>query len=103
MVLSARSPDEALRYCRENKGGIDLILADVVLPGMNGSDLVNRIREVSPSIRVMYVTGFDAALAIQHGVDPKRDVIVMKPFSQELLAGKVRQVLGLSGGTGSAT
>ena len=86
-----------MQYCRENKGGVDLILADVVLPGMSGSDLVNRIREFSPSIRVLYVTGFDAALVIQHGVDPKRDVIVMKPFSQELLAAKVRQVLGFDG------
>jgi two-component system, cell cycle sensor histidine kinase and response regulator CckA len=96
-VVEARSPGEALQYCRDNKGGIDLILADVVLPGMSGSDLVNRIREFSPSTRVLYVTGFDAALAIQHGVDPARDVVVMKPFSQELLAAKVRQVLGSEG------
>jgi PAS domain S-box-containing protein len=93
-IIEARSPGEALEYCRENKGGIDLILADVVLPGMSGADLVNRIREFSPSTRVLYVTGFDAALAIQHGVDPARDMVVMKPFSQELLAAKVRQVLG---------
>jgi len=102
-VVEARFPDEALEYCRQNKGGIDLILADVRLPNMSGSDLVSRIREFSPSIKVLYVTGFDAALAIQNGVDPKRDVIVMKPFSQELLALKVRQVLGLPGAAGSAT
>jgi two-component system cell cycle sensor histidine kinase/response regulator CckA len=96
-VIEARLPGEALQYCCENKGGIDLILADVVLPGMSGSGLMNRIREVSPSVKVLYVTGFDAALAIQYGVDPARDVVVMKPFSQELLAGKVRQVLGSKG------
>jgi DNA-binding response OmpR family regulator len=96
-VVEARSPHEALQYGRDHLVGIDLILADVVLPEMSGSELVNRMRTFSPDVRVLYVTGFDSAQAVQHGVDPARDVMVMKPFSQEFLASKVRQVLDFKG------
>jgi PAS domain S-box-containing protein len=92
-VYEAPSADEALRHGREHSGRVDLILADVVLPGINGADLVARIRESCPQAKVLYVTGFDERLAIQHGVDPARDAILMKPFKQELLAAKVRQIL----------
>ncbi len=101
-VIEAQSPGEALQYGRDRQGGIDLILADVVLPGMSGSELVNRMREFSPGVRVLYVTGFDSAQAIQHGVDPACDVMVMKPFTQEFLASKVRQVLDSKGESGGA-
>jgi DNA-binding response OmpR family regulator len=78
---------------RENRGGIDLLLADVVLPGMSGSDLTERVREICPLVKVLYITGFDTHLAREHGVDPASDTIVMKPFKQDVLLAKVRQVL----------
>ncbi len=102
-VIEAQSPGEALQYGRDRQGGIDLILADVVLPGMSGSELVNRMHEFFPAVRVLYVTGFDSAQVIQHGVDPARDVVVMKPFTQEFLASKVRQVLDVEGVSGGAS
>lgn len=99
-VYEAPSAAEALRHGREHRGGIDLILADVVLPGMNGADLVARVREFCPAAKVLYVTGFDAHLAVQHGVDPARDPILMKPFNQELLSARVRQILDAAGASG---
>ena len=99
-VVEASSAEDALRQAGEHRGEIDLVIADVVLPGMNGAGLVARIREACPAAKVLYVTGFDAALASQHGVDPERDAVVMKPFRQELLAAKVRQVLDAAGTSG---
>ena len=92
-VLDATSPDEAIRMGREYQGSIDLVLADVVLPEMSGVALVDQLRKTRPGIKALFVTGFDERSAVERGVNLKADAVLMKPYKQEALAFKIRQVL----------
>ncbi|MEI8123002.1 MAG: ATP-binding protein [bacterium] len=92
-VLETASPEETMRLCREHQGRIHMIVADVVLPGMSGVALAQRIREFHPAAKVLHVTGVDQRAAMEHGLDLTRDSVLMKPYTQEELALKVRQIL----------
>jgi PAS domain S-box-containing protein len=92
-VLNVGGAKEALRICQERKASIDLILTDVVLPEINGSSLVAEARKMRHDFRAIFMTGFGSQSAIQHGLDLTRDEVVMKPYSAEELARKVRRVL----------
>ena len=92
-VLETASPDETIRLNREYKGRIDMVVADVVLPGMSGVTLAQQILELRPSTKVLHVTGVDQRSAMEHGLDLQRDSVLMKPYTQEELARRVRQML----------
>lgn len=92
-ILETSSVDEAMRLCRDAKPRVSMVLADVILPGTSGVMLMERIRALDPGVKVLYVTGFDLRSAADHGVDLVRDSVLMKPFKQDELARKVRQML----------
>jgi len=94
-VLAVASPEEALQICSDPDKTIQLIVADIVLPGMSGTVLVKQIKRMKPGIKVLFVTGFDHESAIKYGVDPVLDHILVKPFKQEALAGKLREILDM--------
>ncbi len=92
-VIEAASGDAALAVYESHHGHIDLLLTDVVMPGMSGPDLVERLRGVLPSLRVIYMSGYaDDALA-RHGVLDGGTVLLHKPFSPDVLLRCVRRVL----------
>ncbi len=93
-VLAVARPDEALKTCADVTREIDLIISDVVLPEMSGVVLMKQIQEFKPGIKTLYVTGFDQESAEKYGVDPVSDHILVKPYKQEELAWKVRDILG---------
>lgn len=93
-VLAVSSPEDALKLCSDVSREVHLIVSDVVLPGMSGAVLMRKILGFKPDVKALYVTGFDRESAIKYGVDPVFDHMLVKPYKQEDLAGKVRELLG---------
>jgi len=92
-VLFASTPDEAIGIAAEHKGRIDLLLTDVVMPGMNGGDLARHIINVHPGIRCLFMSGYTANVIAHRGVLNEGVNFIQKPFSGMELAGFVRDAL----------
>ncbi len=97
-VLEAGNAAEALQVGQNHAGHIDLLLTDVVMPGMSGHGLAAELRRQRPDVRVLYMSGF-ALMRAQHetlemnaGLDPGSPILP-KPFSAESLTQKVAEVL----------
>ncbi len=97
-VLSTTSPEEAVTIVTEHDGTIDLLLTDVIMPGMNGRDLAVRIRELSPGIHVLYTSGYTANVILTRGLVDRGDAFVQKPFSTSELASRVRSLIDAAAG-----
>jgi two-component system cell cycle sensor histidine kinase/response regulator CckA len=92
-VLAARDGSDAIRIEEGHTGPIDLLLSDVIMPGLNGPDLAQRLLSRRPSLRVLYVSGFTSHLATRLGTIGARAGFLQKPFTPDRLARKVREVL----------
>ncbi len=93
-VLEASTPGEAMRIARERNGGFDLLLTDVVMPEMNGSDLADQLYSLCSGFETLFMSGYPATV-IGHGVVVEKGVnFIQKPFSQQELAARVNEVLG---------
>ena len=92
-VLTAENGPAAQLIAEQRKGEIDLLLTDVVMPGMLGSELALRITEADPQVRVLFMSGYAPPVLVNGGTLPFNATMVDKPFSAVLLLGKVRQVL----------
>ena len=90
-VLSASSGEEALSVAGAYDGAIDLLLTDVVMPGMKGPELAQRLRALRPGLRVLLMSGY-AADVVTSG-DLKDAALVAKPFSPASLSRTVRNAL----------
>ena len=92
-VIEAPSGAEALQLAGAHAGAIDLVLTDVVMPEMSGRILADRLAAERPGIRVLFMSGYTDDAIVHHGVlEPGRSLIV-KPFTREALARRVREVL----------
>jgi signal transduction histidine kinase len=92
-VLEAHDADAALGLLERNDVHLDLLLSDVVLPGMNGRQLADEIRRRQPDVRVLFMSGYGPEAILQHGpIEPGTEVI-QKPVTQEMLADRIRHVL----------
>jgi DNA-binding NtrC family response regulator len=92
-VLSAADGMEALEVDRRHSGQIHLLLTDVVMPGMNGRVLAERLAPLHPGMKVLYMSGYTDSFIAGHGVLEAGTHLLHKPFTQEALARKVREVL----------
>ncbi len=92
-VLSASSPEEALRMSAAHAGKIDLLVTDVVMPRMNGRQLAERIGGERAGLKVLYMSGYTADVIAHRGVLEQGVSLIAKPFSLTTLADKVREVL----------
>jgi len=92
-VLDAKGGDEAIRLCHAHPGPIDLLLTDVVMPEISGKEVADRLLELRPSIRVLYMSGYTDEAIVQHGVLDANVKFIQKPFTWVGLTRKVREVL----------
>ena len=92
-VLPAASGAEALQIARANHGAIDVVLTDVVMPGMSGPQLVERLREDQPRLAALFMSGYTSDAVLRHGIETGEADFLQKPFSTSALATKLRQVL----------
>jgi two-component system cell cycle sensor histidine kinase/response regulator CckA len=92
-VTVALGPEEAIRRAGEREGDIDLLLTDVVMPGMNGVELVRQLTTTRPGLRPVYMSGYSADLISEHGVIDEEIDFIAKPFTLTELAATVRQAL----------
>jgi CheY-like chemotaxis protein len=93
-VLEAANGNEALVLCERFDGQIHLMVTDVVMPGMNGRELANRMRALRPDIKVLYVSGYTANAIVEEGVIEPEIEYLSKPFSPSALGRRVREILG---------
>jgi two-component system cell cycle sensor histidine kinase/response regulator CckA len=92
-ILEAGGAPRALEIAEQHRGAIDLMVTDVVLPEMRCGPLVNRIRELRPNLRVLYVSGYSEETIGLSGIDGGEPNFMRKPFTPEALRTKVREIL----------
>jgi PAS domain S-box-containing protein len=92
-LLPASTPGEAIRLAQEYAGEIDLLMTDVVMPGMNGRDLAKKLLSLYPNLKQLFMSGYTANVIAQHGVLDEGVNFLQKPFSMEDLAAKIGEVL----------
>ncbi|MBV9018831.1 MAG: response regulator, partial [Alphaproteobacteria bacterium] len=92
-TLNAADAPAALRLIEQQSARIDLLLSDVVLPGMNGRELMAEARQHRPDLKVLFMTGYSRNAIVHQGrLDPGIEMI-QKPMSQRDLAGRIRDIL----------
>jgi len=92
-VLEASNGWEALQLQEQHQGPIHLLIADIVVPQMNGQELAARLSLLRPDILVLYMSGYTDKSIILEGVLSSGTAFIKKPFTPEALAAKVREVL----------
>jgi two-component system cell cycle sensor histidine kinase/response regulator CckA len=95
-VIEASDGDEAIAVAEQHSGRIHLLLTDVIMPGMNGKVLSERLKEFYPDLKVLLASGYTADAFADRGVIDPGDAFLHKPFSPAELAVKVREVLAQS-------
>ena len=93
-VLSASNADTALRIEREHRATIDLMLTDVVMPGMHGDELADSLSRRRPSLKVLFMSGYTTHTAVQKNDARRGRGFIRKPFDPFVLAGSIRDLLG---------
>jgi CheY-like chemotaxis protein len=92
-VLAAPHPEVALALAAQQAGPIHLLVTDVVMPGMNGRELAERLRASHPDLKCLFMSGYTADVIAQHGVLDAGVAFLQKPFTLQSLAEKVCEVL----------
>jgi CheY-like chemotaxis protein len=93
VVLEASRGTDAILVCTGHEGAIHLILTDVVMPGMSGSELCARLTPLYPGVKVLYMSGYTDDAIVHRGILDPGTAYIQKPFSPDALARKVREVL----------
>jgi CheY-like chemotaxis protein len=94
-VLEAASGEEALVVSAGHVGRIDLLVADVVLPGLSGCDTATRLVASRPDLRTLYTSGYTDAVIAERGVLAPESAFLAKPFTADSLLAAVEQVMTL--------
>ena len=93
LVLTAESGAEAIRMAENIHGQIHLLLTDVIMPGMNGRALADQLVRIRPGLKVLYMSGYTHSAIAEHGVLEAGTYLLQKPFTEETLLRKTREVL----------
>ena len=93
-VLTADSGEHALALLRNNDYPIELLITDVIAPGMSGPMLADKLSAMQPDLKVLYISGYDNTHVVQKYVVEKGHALLAKPFTVEALRQKVESLLG---------
>jgi len=88
-VLDTGKGDVALQMALSHTGPIDILISDLVLPGMGGRELGSKLNESHPETKILIVSGYPEDMVVGPGIE-----FLQKPFTLQALAGKVQDVLG---------
>ena len=92
-VLAASNGKEALRLVEKRSGGIDLLVTDVVMPGMGGPELADALRPRFPQMKVLFSSGYTDDAVVRHGLLQEKVAFLQKPYTPLAFVKRVRQVL----------
>ena len=94
-VIEAEDGHTALELATMHVGQIHLLLTDVVMPGISGRELAERVSQIRPGIKIIYMSGYTDQAVVHHGILQNDAVLLQKPFTLMTLAGKLRELLAV--------
>jgi PAS domain S-box-containing protein len=92
-VLEACGAEDAIRVAAACPGDIDLLISDIIMPGMAGPELAQRIAQARPNTKVLFVSGYTGDRLAKHGLSLAAASVLAKPFDEASLARRIREVL----------
>jgi len=95
-VLEANSGAEAIRICESHPDPIQLVVTDVIMPGMNGREVFERMAQLRPDLRVLYMSGYTESAIVHRGVLEPGTAFVQKPFTIPGFLERIREILDTS-------
>ena len=93
-VIQAENAGEALSICERERGRIDLVLTDVVMPNLSGRELADRLRVRWPEMKILFMSGYTEDATLREGLVEGNAEFIQKPFDPDQLALKIRKMLG---------
>ena len=94
-VIEAENGHTALELAGLHSGPIHLLMTDVVMPGISGRELSERVKAIRPGIRVLFMSGYTDQAVVHHGILETDAVLLQKPFTVAALAAKLRDILNV--------
>ena len=92
--MEAENGEDGIAVAAQHDGRIDLVITDVVMPGMGGRELVKHLAQSRPQTRVLYLSGYTEDAIVSEGTIESGAAFLQKPFTLQNLSRKVREVLG---------
>jgi CheY-like chemotaxis protein len=92
-VIEAEDGHTALELAAMHVGPIQLLMTDVVMPGISGRELAGRVKTIRPEIKVLFMSGYTDQAVVHHGILDTDAALLQKPFTMAALAGKLREIL----------
>jgi PAS domain S-box-containing protein len=93
VVMSAGGGEEAINFANQHKDRIDLLITDVVMPKISGREVAAQLKKIHPETKVLFMSGYTDEAIVHHGIVDSDIAFIQKPFSQNALAQKIREVL----------
>jgi two-component system cell cycle sensor histidine kinase/response regulator CckA len=92
-VIAAANASDALALAESRLAEVDLLLTDVIMPGLNGRELAERLRAVRPELKVLFTSGYPADAVLRLGIADSAVDFIEKPYLPDELARTIRNVL----------
>jgi two-component system, cell cycle sensor histidine kinase and response regulator CckA len=95
-AVDASNADQGLSIVRARGGHIDLAILDMVMPGVSGLDLATDLMREYPEIKILYISGYVDSIAMDVISRRSPEAVLLKPFTEQVLVERMRQLLGIS-------
>jgi len=92
-VLNTQMPKQAIHLAEKHIGNIHMVITDVVMPEMNGVELLERLITIMPGMKCLYMSGYTSNIIFHNGLLYEGVNFIQKPFSMKMLAEKIREIL----------